>query len=83
MSVVGGGFGIQGEFDRVYLSGREREILYWTQTRIDCRLPAEMSGAKMVIVQSDRFITQPHEVIIMPPEQYAFPSDQSVSAEMP
>ena len=64
VSIIGGGFGIEGDHDQVYLSGRALEVLYWTQQRIDCRLPTDLSGSRFITVQSDAYISESFEVYI-------------------
>ena len=64
LSIFGGGFGIEGPRDRVYLSDRALEVLYWTHNRIDCRIPRDIGGFHFLIVQSDSIVTSPHEIYI-------------------
>ena len=64
LSVYGRGFGIEGINDRVYVTGVTLEVLYWSDQRVDCRLPVGLIGAHSLIIQTDNFISQPYEIEI-------------------
>ena len=69
-SLSGLGFGIQGVEDQVTLSGDPLEVLYWSDQRIDVRVPAETEpGAKLMMVSASRRVSDPlpFEVTHRPP----------------
>lgn len=69
-SLSGLGFGIQGVEDQVTLSGEPLEVLYWSDQRIDVRIPAETEpGAKLMMVSASRRVSDPlpFEVAPRPP----------------
>ena len=69
-SLSGLGFGIQGVEDQVTLSGEPLEVLYWSDQRIDVRIPAETEpGAKLMMVSASRRVSDPlpFEVTRRPP----------------
>ena len=64
ISIFGQGFGIQGRDDQVTLSGQALEIYYWQNDRIDCRLPVDQSGERLLVIQANGFTSSAYPITI-------------------
>lgn len=59
ISISGGGYGLEGDEDGVWVAGEPLEIMYWSEKRIDCRLPFELIGQAFLVIRSDSYISLP------------------------
>ena len=52
LSVYGWGFGLEGEEDGVWLAGERLEVSFWSEGRVDVRLPEGRTGVLALVVSA-------------------------------
>ena len=69
VGVTGWGFGVQGDEDGLWLSGRQVEVSYWSERLISFQVPADELGARAVVIRARGKVTQPLSLLIVSTEE--------------
>ena len=64
ISIAGGGYGLEGDEDGVWVAGEALDILYWSENRIDCRLPSSVAGEVFLVIRSGAYTSDPLPLMI-------------------
>lgn len=60
VTLLGRGFGLRGERDRVWLDGVELAVESWTETAVLVRLPERAPGSSTLVVRSGALVSAPY-----------------------
>ncbi len=60
VTLVGRGFGLRGDRDRVWLGGVELAVESWTDTAVLVRLPARAPGLTTLVVRAGARVSAPY-----------------------
>ena len=64
ISIAGGGYGLEGDEDGVWVAGEALDILYWSENRIDRRLPSTITGQVFLVIRSGAYTSDPLPLMI-------------------
>ena len=65
VSVSGWGFGVQGEEDGLWLSGRRLEVSDWSEELISFQVPYDELGARAVVIRARGRVTSPLNLLVL------------------
>jgi|GEM_PF-2165582 len=69
VGVTGWGFGVQGDEDGLWLSGQQVEVSYWSERLISFQVPADVQGARSVVIRARGKVTQPLSLLVLSVEE--------------
>lgn len=67
ITLVGGGFGLRGDRDRVWLGESELAVESWTDTAVLVRLPPREPGLSTLVIRAGARVSAPYPFEVVAP----------------